>query len=194
MSPKLNTVTDDLRFDQGIVEHFTGDFHPSSNRMSLPSVDAKAQMLTTQEKWCFSAHCSATDFKLSLTPDVTDGIFCLMDLYEKGRASLAEFERQYNAEMAKRDEHHVEPSPTKRQKQKIFVQMSFTFNSGIVELHRPLSDAERRSRPSDTRGRMGRLGWHDTFHLPTISIWMDHGEGQTDADPALLVFNAVSRS
>jgi hypothetical protein len=206
-------ATADLRFDQGAPEHFTGDYHPSTNRMLLPSLDCEAQMSSVPEVWSLSAHVSATDFKLSLAPDVVDGVFKLIDLYEAGKDRLAELERQYRAEMAKREaldsvhakyDENPAPSPA-RKHQQIVVRMSYTFNSGIVELHRSVDSANVQFANPFGGGSGGsatpRRGcWHDSFVLPTISLWMDYAgptadtKGDDEADVGTLVFNSVSNS
>ncbi|KAK4686556.1 protein CSF1, partial [Tremellales sp. Uapishka_1] len=160
-----------------------------NNRMVVPSIDAEAQMSTNNDVWSFSAHCSATDFKLTLAADVAEGIFQLIDLYEKGRERLSDLEQQYRIDMAKLETFETlaskyeadDPSPVShRPSQKIKVMMSFTFNSGIVELHRPLSDVDKRLVASDLRGRTARVGTHDSFHLPTISVYVTYAEASSD--------------
>lgn len=160
-------------------------------------------MASTPDSWSLSAHSSASDFKLSLAPDIVEGAFKLIDLYESGKNRLAELEQQYHAELAKREtseslaakyEDTPTPSPT-RQRQRILVRMSFTFNSGIVEIHRsPDSPAN----PFGTTPR-GRTAYHDTFVLPTISLWVDYagpkvdaGNEEDDDGAGLLLFNSVS--
>jgi len=189
-----------FRFDQGASEHFTGDYHASTNRMLLPSLEAEAQMSSVPEMWSLSAHASATDFKLSLAPDVIDGVFKLIDLYESGKERVAELERQYSIEMANRNtvdsvnakyEDSATPSPA-RPRQRIMIRMSYTFNSGIVDIHRSIND------PSYTTGQTsrGRQASHDTFVLPTISVWVDYAgpkpNANNDADAAgVLLFNSA---
>ena len=201
----------DARFDQGAPEHFTGDYHPSTNRMLLPSLDCEAQMSSVPEMWSLSAHVSATDFKLSLAPDVVDGVFKLIDLYDAGKDRLAELERQYRVEMAKRealDSVHAKyddkptPSPA-RKHQQFVVRMSYTFNSGIVELHRSVDSANVQfvnpfaGGPAAGGGTPRTRCWHDTFVLPTISLWMDYAgptagtDGGDEASVGTLVFNSV---
>lgn len=168
--------------------------------MLLPSLDSEAQMASAVDAWVLSAHCSASDFKLSLAPDIVEGAFKLIDLYESGKDRLAELEQQYRAEMAKREapesvaakyEDTPTPSPT-RTRQRIIVRMSYTFNSGIVEMHR---SPDSSGNPCGTTPR-GRT-YHDTFVLPTISVWMDYEGPQTDLAleederSGSLIFNAV---
>ncbi|ORX35037.1 hypothetical protein BD324DRAFT_652754 [Kockovaella imperatae] len=172
------------KFDQGVSEHFSGDFHTSSNRMSLPSLESEAEMASTEDTWMLSAHCAATDFKLSLAPDIADGIFKLTDLYSQGRDRFFDLERHYRTEVAtaaersdsvavKYEEETVPTSPRKRQR--IFIRMSYTFNSGIVELHHA-GHTEPQKAPK-------RHLWLDIFHLPAISLWVDYAEAQADTSP-----------
>ncbi|WWC90151.1 uncharacterized protein L201_005084 [Kwoniella dendrophila CBS 6074] len=192
------------KFDQSSSEHFTGDFHESLNRMTLPSIDMEAQMSSTPDLWQLSAHCSATDFKLSLSPDITDGIFKLIDLFHHGKERISKLEEQYKSEMAKHPYESVSAkyddpaSPmTIRPSQRILVRMSYTFNSGIVELHRGLSESDRRTMNADLKKSRQ---WHDTVVLPTVSIWMDYtgpkaigkaNSDDTEDNDALLLFNAA---
>jgi hypothetical protein len=168
--------------------------------MLLPSLEAEAQMSSLPEVWSLSAHLSATDFKLSLAPDVIDGVFKLVDLYESGKERVADLERQYTAEMAKREavdfvldkhEDKLTPSPA-RPRQRIMVRMSYTFKSGLVELHRS-PDSPSYSSGYTSRGRQA---WLDTFILPTISVWVDYTgpkpDANNDADAmGLLLFNTA---
>ncbi|WRT63262.1 uncharacterized protein IL334_000165 [Kwoniella shivajii] len=185
-----------------IPEHFTAEFHETVNCMNLPSIDMECQMSSTPDTWQLSAHCSATDFKLSLSPDIADGIYKLIDLFHHGKERISNLEAQYKSEMAKYPHESVSSkyddsaSPiTARPSQQISVRMSYTFNSGIVELHREVSDSDRRMMNADLkRGRH----WHDTVVLPTVSLWMDYtGPKGNDAisddseeSDAVLLFNA----
>lgn len=197
-----------VRFDQGVPDHFNGEFHPSTNRMSLPTIDSEAQMSSKPGVWSLSAHSSATDFKLSLSPDVAEDVYKLIHLYKHGKDRIFELEEQYRLEMAeleyqdsvaaKYEEHH---SPvTSRQTQRILVRMSFTFNSGIVELHPASSKEDRRMSSLGSHGRPLRVGGNDVFILPTISVWTDYAGPKSDsakmidteANHGVLVFNAVS--
>ncbi|WVW81321.1 hypothetical protein I302_103312 [Kwoniella bestiolae CBS 10118] len=191
-----------LQFVRNSSEHFTGDFHESVNRMTLPSIDMEAQMSSTPELWQLSAHCSATDFKLSLSPEIADGIFKLIDLFHHGKERISKLEAHYTSEMAKHPYESVsakydDPSSpiVARPSQRILVRMSYTFNSGIVELHRGLSENERRTLNADLKKSRQ---WHDTVVLPTVSLWMDYSgpkannlasKDNEDTD-ALLLFNA----
>ena len=200
------------RFDQGIPEHFTGDYHPFINRMRLPSLDSQAQMSSTADAWTLNAHCSADDFKLSLAPDIVDGVFKLLDLYEQGRIQLADLERNYRNEAftqnaldavaIKYDGKKTSSPSSTRYAQRISIRMSYTFNSGIVELHRTPSPGDALSLvETDARGRPGRAAWHDTFTLPAISVWVDYAGPRSDMDedddrenPGVVIFNAVCSS
>jgi hypothetical protein len=174
--------------------------------MLLPSLDSEAQMSSSSDTWSLSAHSSASDFKLSLSPDIVEGAFKLIDLYEQGKSRLADLEKQYRAEMAKRAtsdsvaakyEDTPTPSPS-RPRQRIMVRMSYTFNSGIVEIHRS-PDSPANPFGATLRGRSAH---HDTFVLPTISVWMDYAGPQmnpTDDDhdedgAGMMIFNSVSPS
>ncbi|KAL7425079.1 Macrophage colony-stimulating factor 1 receptor [Cryptotrichosporon argae] len=170
------------KFDQNANEHFAGDFHSTSNRMSLPGVDSRAQMSSETDTWTLAAHCSATDFKLSVTPDIADAVFKLVDMYEQGKTHLVQMSQEYHTEWARRDPaEHSAISPTSAQPlQRIVVRMSFTFNSGIVEFHREVEHKAASRRKTD---------WHDTFTLPTVSVWMDY-QG-AEHGPATLLFNAA---
>ncbi|WWD06286.1 hypothetical protein V865_004376 [Kwoniella europaea PYCC6329] len=167
-----------LQFIRNSSEHFTGDFHESVNRMTLPSIDMEAQMSSTPDIWQLSAHCSATDFKLSLSPEIADGIFKLIDLFHHGKERITKLESHYKSEMAKHPYESVsakydDPSSPAvvRPSQRILVRMSYTFNSGIVELHRGLSESERKTLNADMKKSRQ---WHDTVVLPTVSLWMDY--------------------
>ncbi|WWC67272.1 uncharacterized protein I206_101180 [Kwoniella pini CBS 10737] len=191
------------KFDQSSPEHFTGDFHESVNRMSLPSIDMEAQMSSQPDLWQLSAHCSATDFKLSLSPDVADGIFKLVDLFHHGKERISKLEAQYKSEMANNPYETVSAkyddpaSPVvTRPSQRILVRMSYTFNSGIVELHRGLSEIDKRTLNADLKKTRQ---WHDTVVLPTVSLWMDYTGPKTvtpgldtdEGNDASLIFNAA---
>ncbi|OCF34831.1 hypothetical protein I316_03376 [Kwoniella heveanensis BCC8398] len=191
-------------FDQSSTEQFTGDFHESVNCMTLPSIDSEAQMSSTAQTWQLSAHCSATDFKLSLSPEIVDSVYKLIDLFEHGRDRIFKLEAQYRSEMAKQagqesvSAKYEDPTTpvSVRTSQRVLVKMSYTFNSGIVELHREMSESERRSMNKDARKNRY---WHDTVVLPTVSLWMDYAgpklssmpSGDPDDEAALLLFNAA---
>ena len=176
--------------------------------MSLPSIDSEAQMSSNPGVWSLSAHSSATDFKLSLAPDVAEEVYKLIDLYKHGRARIAELERQYRAERATLElqdsaaaKHEEKQSPIQpRQAQRIMVRMSFTFNSGMVELNQNQNEADRKVGSLDLRGRPSRPAGCDIFTLPTISVWADYAGPGTDFaesqdgldNYSVLVLNAVS--
>ena len=176
--------------------------------MSLPSIDSEAQLSSTADQWRLSAHSSATDFKLSLAPDVAEGIYKLMDLYERGKIRIAELERHYLMEYAKdepqelissNNDTKLSPNPPRRH-QRILVRLSFTFNSGIVELIPAPCEDDRRSMSLDPRKRPSRVVTHDIFILPTVSVWTECSGPQSERlkssaalpDRGMLVFNAVS--
>ncbi|EAL21708.1 hypothetical protein CNBC5720 [Cryptococcus deneoformans B-3501A] len=166
------------RFDQSLPEHFTSDFHGSKNCMVVPSIESEAEMSSTHEAWHLSAHCSASDFKLTLSPDISDDVIQLVELFERGKEKIAKVEAQYKVEVARHaketiaSKYESPASPSaRRQSQRIMVRTSFTFNSGTVELHRDLSDTEKATLSSETR--RGR-GWHDTVVLPAVSLWMEY--------------------
>lgn len=197
-----------FRFDQGVPEYFNGDFKPSINRMSLPSIDSEAQMSSAPGSWVLSAHCSATDFRLSVTPDVAEGVYRLIDLYERGKIRISELEEQYRLELSKREaldsvaaKYEDSQSPvSNRPNQRVMVRMSFIFNSGIVELSPSPSEEDRKTMALDLRVRPSRVGQYDVFTLPTISVWTDYAGPRTDivehadgeSNQGLLVLNAVS--
>ncbi|ORY27357.1 hypothetical protein BCR39DRAFT_589249 [Naematelia encephala] len=180
------------KFDQMTPEHFAGDFHPSRNRMILPSLDSEARMASTPDTWSLSAHCSASDFKLCLAPDMADAVFQLIDLYEQGKVRISQLERQYRADLLKRDpsesvsaKYEDFASPIQpRKSQRIMVRMSYTFNSGTVELYRSSDDDPgQRTVTLDFRGRQNRVGEHDEFRLPTVSVWVDYAGARVDVIP-----------
>jgi hypothetical protein len=183
--------TDDS-FDQGKAEHFVGDYHPSDNRMIVPLIDSEAEISSEPGMWKMSAHCSATDFKLSLSPSIADSIFRLMSMYHRGKAAIAQLEEEYRNGLAQFGQgdasiaKYVEQSsiPAKLAAQQILIKMSFTFNSGIVLLsHKPL---DKSIKP-------------DRLVLPSISLWVDYtgasiGVDDSDDGGVLLVNSAVHES
>ncbi|WVQ79015.1 hypothetical protein IAT38_001107 [Cryptococcus sp. DSM 104549] len=189
-------------FDQISPEHYTGDFFGGRNCMLLPSIQSEAEMSSTGDAWQLSAHWSATDFKLTLGSDVADGVFKLVGLFAEGKEKIARVGEIYRAQVASQTELLVAkgecpatpvPSPP-RASQRIHVRMSFTFNSGIVELLRDLSETERKNMGPDTR--RGRAALPDTVVLPTVSVWVDYVEAKTtpmpsddDANDGLLLLN-----
>ncbi|ODN76792.1 hypothetical protein L202_05394 [Cryptococcus amylolentus CBS 6039] len=181
------------QFDQGKTDHYTHDAHGTKNCMVLPAIESEAQMSTSHDQWRLSAHCSATDFKLVLSPDVSDGILELVNLFEQGKERISTAETHYKTEMAKHAQEslttkyddHLSPKPVPRS-QLILVRMSFTFNSGVVELHREPSDTERQTMDGETR--RGGKGWHDVVILPTVSMWVEYN-GPAQDEEGLLLFN-----
>jgi hypothetical protein len=163
-------------------------------------------MSSTTETWMLSAHCSASDFCLSLAPDVADGVFKLLQLYEEGRQRMLDLEQHYLEEARSRQPSEpttarIEDSASSipRHEQRIIVRLSFTFNSGTVELHRMPLAGDRRYPMPDPRGRSGKGLWHDTFTLPTVSIWLDYAGPEMSStrshalhDSGALVINSVS--
>ena len=171
--------------------------------MVVPSIESEAEMSSTHEAWHLSAHCSASDFKLTLSPDISDDVIQLVEIFERGKEKIAKVEAQYKVEVARHaketiaSKYESPASPSaRRQSQRIMVRTSFTFNSGTVELHRDLSDTEKATLSSETR--RGR-GWHDTVVLPAVSLWMEY-TGPKDEVPLFpqdegdgsLLFNLVS--
>ncbi|WVQ74514.1 hypothetical protein IAR50_004115 [Cryptococcus sp. DSM 104548] len=181
------------QFDQGKTEHYTHGAHGTKNCMVLPAIESEAQMSSSHDQWQLSAHCSATDFKLVLSPDVSDGISKLIDLFEQGKERISTAGYQYKAEMAKHAQEslaakyddQLSPVPITHS-QSVLVRMSFTFNSGVVELHRELSAAEKKMMDGDTR--RGGKGWHDVVILPTVSMWVEYN-GPANDEEGLLLFN-----
>lgn len=171
--------------------------------MVVPSIESEAEMSSTHDAWHLSAHCSASDFKLTLSPDISDGVIRLIELFERGKEKIAKMEAQYKAEVARHaketiaSKYESPASPSaRRQSQRIMVRTSFAFNSGTVELHRDLSDTEKTTLRSETRRSKG---WHDTVVLPAVSLWMEYTGPknepllvrQNEEDGSLL-FNLVS--
>jgi hypothetical protein len=156
------------------------------NRMSLPRLECQAQMSSRLDQWTLFAHCSATDFRLSIAPDVADRIYKLLDLYEDGRVRLVELEKQYRADLMRQegsssDHEDAESVNTQR----VVIRMSYTFKSGKVQLFPLLTEVER-IRLTAQAGLV-----HETVDLPSISLWTDY-HGTTSSDVGMLVVNAVS--
>lgn len=165
--------------------------------MRLPLLDAEAQMAAKPGSWSLATHCSADDFKLTLSPSIADSVFRLIDMYRQGKAHISQLEKQYLAGAARGEGSdsvvakylQQTPVPTRRTQQ-ILVRMSFTFNSGVVELSRLTSEADgdspkKRSRP-------------DVLVLPSISLWVDYtgprNESPKDGEDGVIILNAVSSS
>lgn len=185
-------------FDPTINRHFQGRTHKSTNYMVLPKIDTEAQMTSTPETLFIVASCSATDFKLALTPDIVDGIGRLTYLYERGKQHLSAMERDYKAEWAKLPPEtsdtvaaRYEVSPVAASRQKLTVRVSFRFDSGVVELHRLPKDTEPQPpRPAGSKARDQK----DRVTLPTVSVWIEyHGsqrsEEEEEGDERTLLFN-----
>lgn len=189
----LNSKTQtDGSFDQGKVEHFVGDYHPSANRMTVPLIDSEAEISSEPGTWKIASHCSATDFQLSLAPSIADNIFRLIVMYKRGKKHIAQLEEEYRNGLAQFGQgdstvaKYVEQSsiPSKLAAQQILVKMSFTFNSGIVLLsHKPLDKSRK----------------PDRLVLPSISLWVDYtgaavGVDDSDEGGILLINSAIHES
>ncbi|GMK54228.1 hypothetical protein CspeluHIS016_0108140 [Cutaneotrichosporon spelunceum] len=193
------------QFDPGISESFQGPYHRSTNYMELPSIEVEGQMTSSSDLLHVSANCTATDFKLSLTPNIADGIARLTDLYEHGKEHLSALERDYRAEWAKFEEpdqssdslaekydlpaEHDEPTP-----HKAHIQVSCRFDSGVVELHRTMDTAkvikERRMSTHQKASRWAKEVHLDKFTLPTVSVYADYsGMRNTEEQQRTLLFN-----
>lgn len=183
------------QFDQGAVDQFSGEFHKTDNRMSLPHIDAEAQMSNKADvdEWVLCSHVSATDFQLSLAPSVVDGCFQLVDMYEQGREHVSVLERRYRNEMVKkgvetlaaRHERAVqEDGGPGRTPQKIVCRMSFEFQSGVVYL---TSAGAGGASVSMSR----RQKEADVVELPKISVWLDYA-GPHRGEAGAAVVNFVS--
>lgn len=193
------------RFDAGVSEHFQGSYHISTNMMALPNIDSEAQMTSTAETLSVTAHCSATDFKLKLTPDIADGIARLADLYEHGKEHLSAMERDYRAEWAKHDQpadslavkYDIPVETAAQRRQQLVVKVSCRFDSGVVELHRPSHAKERRMSTHQKDGRWTKDVNLDKFSLPSVSVWVDYSSAAADVDEnmrSMLVNLAVHES
>nr|ODN85117.1 hypothetical protein L203_05068 [Cryptococcus depauperatus CBS 7841] len=188
------------KFDQNSAEHYSSKFYDAKNCMLLPSAHSEAQMSSSRNSWQISAHCSASDFKLIVSPDVSEGILKLIDLFENGKRKIDKVEFQYREELARHAQDTLAAKyndsfmpVSARQSQRILIRMSFTFNSGIVELHRELSETERRTMSTETR--KGK-NWHDSVVLPTVSAWAEYSSPQSKVsvihqpdDDGFLLFN-----
>lgn len=181
-----------IRFDQGDSGHFKGDYHGSDNRMTVPEITSEAEISSEPGFWKVSAHSSATDFKLSLSPSIADDIYRLVHMYHRGKSHIAQLEEEYRIGLANFGQpdstvaKFVEQSsiPSKLAAQQILVKMSFTFNSGDVSL----SD-----KPRDKTHKADRI------KLPTISLWIDYagaaiGVDDTDNAGSLIINSAVHES
>jgi hypothetical protein len=160
--------------------------------MTVPLIDSEAEISSQPGSWKVSAHCSATDFRLNLSPTIVDGVFRLIHMYHRGKTHIAQLEKEYRiglADFGQPDStlaKYVEESsiPSKLAAQQIFVKMSFTFNSGIVNLsHKPLDKSHH----------------PDRLVLPSISVWVDYtgaaiGVDDADNGGTLLINSAVHES
>lgn len=179
-------------FDPGVSEHFQGPYHISTNYMALPSIDAEAQMNSSTETLSVTAHLTATDFKLALTPDIADGIARLADLYEHGKEHLSAMERDYRNEWAKHEQpadslaaKYDIPTEGTQHRQQLVVRVSCRFDSGVVELHRHKGRERRMS--VHQKGRWTKDANLDKFTLPTVSVWLDYSGTAAGDDENLRV-------
>ncbi|KLT40822.1 hypothetical protein CC85DRAFT_287095 [Cutaneotrichosporon oleaginosum] len=193
------------KFDSGTSDSFQGTYHRATNYMELPSIESEAQMSSAPGSLSVIANCTASDFKLSLTPDIADGIARLADLYEHGKEHLSAMERDYRAEWAKFEGPDQQPDSlaekydlpadhTVGSPQKVHVQVSCRFDSGVVELHRTNEAAhtakERRMSTHQKPGRWAKEQNLDKFTLPTVSVYADYsGTENTDDHQRTLLFN-----
>lgn len=193
------------QFDSGHLDSFQGPYHRSTNFMELPSIESEAQMDSSPGSLKVTANCTASDFKLSLTPDIADGISRLTDLYEHGKEHLSAMERDYRTEWAKFEEPG-QPADTLAEKydlpadhaaqtpHKVHVQVSCRFDSGVVELHRTNAAAhaakERRQSTHQKAGRWAKEQNLDKFTLPTVSVYAEYsGTENTEDHQRTLLFN-----
>lgn len=201
-----------LRFDAGKVEHYSGIAHSSQNRMDVKVIDSEAQMSTTTEAWTVAAHSSAKNFKLDLAPTIADGIFRLIALYRQGKEHITTIGQEYKTGLAKfgQDESivvkYIEKShiPAKLAQQKISIRMSFDFESGLVQLaHVPFSAPFGRADPRlDAREGLAPLGRNvamkpTQIKLPGISAWVDYdgaAVGSADDTATLIINTAIHES
>lgn len=179
-------------FDAGQPDHFVGDFHVTNNRMTLPKIDSEAQLTSTPQALLVTAHCQATDFKLSLTPDIADGVGKLIDMYELGKGQLEVLEKEYLSEWGRPStaDSHPESLQSKYDAQVasapskvVTLRTSFRFDSGLVELHRPTSSKAKRTHRSKEPA-------HDLVILPTVSLWIEYAGPTSQEEMArTLLFN-----
>jgi len=184
-------------FDPNNESHFShGHHHKATNHMVLPIIDAEAQMTSNKQTWSVNAHCTATDFKLTLTPDIADRVARLGDMYEDGKAQLSAMQREYLTEWMKSDEStealtakYEKTTATAAPGKQVIVRMSFRFDSGLVELHRVSPFVK----PDDKDHKPGKSRpTHDNIVLPTVSVWMDYtGPGIGDSNVGTLLFNTA---
>ena len=174
-------------FDQSLPTHFAGEYHHTDNMMSLPHIDAEAQMSSSADEWVLAAHSRATDFKLTLAPNIVNHIFQLIDMYEQGREYVTQLEKHYFAEASQADAElaqAVQAEKAAKTAQRIICRMSFEFQSGIVHLvHHGSTGQGGGRRPSYKR--------HDTLELPKISVWLEYAGPHKDVEGTAVV-NMVS--
>ena len=196
--------------------HFESASHSSRNEIVLPKLVAEAEIRNVVDKWQLAALCTATDFRLSIAPDLADAVYNISDLFREGKVHLATLDRQYAEEFARRaDRKAVEgvnnssdlppPSSEKagesgnraaRPRQQVSVRLSFQFASGTVRLHRsPLAAAAHKS-PVSRISRVLDTGIV-SFSLPALSLWVEFAGQSTVHDrpvedvTAFLLFNLV---
>lgn len=188
---KLQTMMLQLlhQFDQGATDQFSGEFHKSDNRMSLPHIDAEAQMSSKVEEWTLCSHSSVNDFQLSLAPSVVDGVSQLIDMYEQGRDHVTLLEKRYRTEMMKNGvvqpakDDQVESPTSGRIPQRVVCRLSFEFQSGIVKL------TGSQGQQTGTTRKGGKEA--DVVELPKVSVWVDYA-GAHRGEPGLAILNMVS--
>lgn len=158
----------------------------------MTTINSEAEISSEPGYWKVSAHSSASDFELILSPSIADDVYRLVHMYHRGKTHIAQLEEEYRIGLAKFGQtdstvaKYVEQSslPEKLAAQQILVKMSFTFNSGDVSLsHKP---RDKFYKP-------------DRLKLPTISLWIDYvgaSIGVDDADDggSLIVNSAVHES
>jgi hypothetical protein len=160
--------------------------------MSVPMIDSEAEISSEPGFWKVSAHSSATDFELRLSPSIADDVYRLVHMYHRGKTHIAQLEEEYRIGLAKFGQpdstvaKYVEQSslPSKLAAQQILVKLSFTFNSGDVLLsHKPRDKSHK----------------PDRLTLPTISLWVDYagaaiGVDDEDDGGSLIINSAVHES
>lgn len=169
-------------FDQNTPTQFAGEYHQTDNFMSLPHIDAEAQMSSTAEEWTLASHACASDFKLTIAPSIVNHVFQLIDMYRQGREHIAQLEKRYFAEhfpgvAASASTDIEEPAkPTQR----IVCRMSFEFQSGAVQLiHHGSAGQPGNRRPSAIK--------HDAIGLPKISLWLDYTGAHREEDGSAII-------
>lgn len=172
------------QFDQNEPAHFTGDYHPSDNKMVVPQIDAEAQMSSEPQIWTLSAHSCANDFKLTLAPSIIESVFKLVDMYRLGREHVASLEKHYRSENTTQGEVDMKGiTEAAAIRQRIICRMSFEFQSGTVELRRVVA--------GDPKERRGSHVETDTIILPRITAWLDYAGPHGGQDGSAII-NVVS--